>query len=209
MICIALYKGVSPISRLIRWQTRSVYSHAAFYDFRTGLIFEAWSKGGVQGWIDPAKHHTPGTEIDFFRLRQDLTPDEVRTLDLYLATQQGKPYDYLGVLRFLTRTAPRRPDSAWFCSELVYQALLIVGRTLFVRVDPYKIAPAHLAWSPELILTGFTTLPRPPITPATGLAPKPVSTHGKPVSTVLHNGSAVLHNHPAPTPTPTPAPLEP
>ena len=42
---IALYKGTSALSRIIRWRTWSDYTHAAWV-FQDGSVIEEW-KGGV------------------------------------------------------------------------------------------------------------------------------------------------------------------
>lgn len=168
MIGIALYRGVSGLSRLIRFQTRSCYSHAAFIDTATHEVFESTIRGkGVQGWIPAGKLHTAGTVVDVFVPVTPLSMDEEHRLRLWLAIQQGKGYDFLGILRFIDRRRHVDNDRRWFCSELVFSGFLDLGRALLVHIPAYAVAPAHLAWSPLLRRIGqFTTGEKTPLTPA-------------------------------------------
>lgn len=169
MIGIALYRGVSMVSRLIRFQTRSEYSHAAFIllgdDVRAGdgvagprsRVFEAWHVGGVDGWHAASKRHTPGTQVDVFRLDPELTPAEEQELLAWLDLQRGKRYDFRGVWRFVSR---KEPDytKRWFCSALVFGGLAHVGRRTLERIQANCVSPALLALSTHLAkVDQFTT----------------------------------------------------
>lgn len=140
---IALYRGVSPLSRAIRTFTRSDYSHAAWVTM-TGTVIEAWWPGGVREELDPFSAHTRGTEIDFFRL--SLTLDKERKVEAFLRENMGGKYDLGGVLRFLTRRRDQN-EQAWFCSELIFEACEAAGFRL-LNADAQLVAPGHLAWSP-------------------------------------------------------------
>src|SRR5580765_5957463 len=113
---IALYQGTSLISCLIRWQTRSQYSHAAFL-LDDGRVVEAWAApwpGNVREVL-PMRNaqratrselsalsvqHTPGTVVDIFRFLCPLTPQENRRLRQLVLNDVGRPYDYLSIVRF-------------------------------------------------------------------------------------------------------------
>lgn len=153
---IALYKGKSFISRLIRWFTWSEYSHAAWV-CRDGSVFEAWS-GGVRHAASLAEAHDAGTPVDLFVL--DLTDDQRRDAEAFLLAQVGMKYDWLGLCGFLTRRAMDEHD-AWFCSELVTAGLNAAGVYPLLRVPACKVPPCLLALSPllrlrESLVTGFT-----------------------------------------------------
>jgi len=173
MIGIALYRGTSKVSRIIRWQTRSCYSHAALIDTATRQVFEAWHKGGVLGWHDAGHIHTPGTVVDVYVPLQTLSADEETKILVWCSLQRGKGYDFRGVLRFLDRQRHVDNDLRWFCSELVFTAFLNLGRALLVHIPAYAVAPAHLAWSPLLTrIAQFTT----------GQTPQPEAEPAKPVT---------------------------
>lgn len=143
--CILLFRGRGLISRLIRWQTRSVYSHAAIMT-RAGTIIEAWHRGGVR-----EKNLSDYRDIDFFVV-PDMSPEQWDRAIAFARGQLGKRYDYLGVIRFVTR---RRHLSSrrMFCSELVFAALAAAGVGLLKRIPAPKVSPAMLALSPLLIRT--------------------------------------------------------
>lgn len=143
---IALYRGKSIVSKLIRWQTRSEYSHAAWL-CEDGSVYEAWNSGFERN-LNLGKAHLPGTVIDLFDI-DGLTPEKRRVIEAYFDGELGAPYDYWGVLKFLSRRdAPS--DDRWFCSEVVTSGLYRAGLHIFNPgfAPPWKVYPGELAFSP-------------------------------------------------------------
>ena len=145
---ILLFRGKGFISSLIRWQTRSrQYSHAAIL-FDDGALFEAWQGKGVRvtgiiSWVN----------VDAFACHA-ISPVQISQVRAFLMNQLGKPYDYVGVLRFVSRRKHSSDESKWFCSELVVAALRAADFLLFnVNVQPYQIAPEMICWSSHLVKT--------------------------------------------------------
>ena len=164
MIQIAAYQGVSFISRLIRWQTRSQYSHIAiqFTDdlwvrlggrehyIGAGNVIEAW-KGGVRQAVDISESHDPKTLVDLFEFAVPLTADEEQAMAAFLVRQLGKGYDYRAIIRFLTREPEDHwHRQKWFCSELAFEAALTCGRRLLERCAAWEIPPRDVPRSPLL-----------------------------------------------------------
>src|SRR5579871_6249457 len=201
---IALYQGKSPISLLIRWQTRSRYSHAAFL-LDDGSVIEAWqpcvreinpprlwreergihaastpSNQNASDFSDPpatttlkrpegrapsprpstldpcpspalSRQHTPGTTVDIFKFITPLTPDENRQLEYLARRDVGTPYDYRGIIRFLTRQRDAH-NRKLFCSEQVFARCQQIGRPLLDRTEAWRVPPDWLARSPHLEL---------------------------------------------------------
>ncbi len=162
---IALYHGKSLISRLIRWQTRSPYSHAAFL-LDNGGVIEAWAP--IVREINPlpprnslvehhpslpalSAQHTPGTRVDIFRFTTPLKRDENRMLEFLARRDVGTPYDYRGIFRFLTRE-PGGTKHRLFCSEMVFARCAQIGRPLLDRTEAWRVPPDWLARSPHLEL---------------------------------------------------------
>jgi uncharacterized protein YycO len=123
---IALYQGKSWISRAIRWQTRSQYSHAAFL-LDDGSVIEAWQP--CVRWVIPderaelsalSKQHTPGTVVDIFEFVCPLTAEENRKLEYFAKQDVNTPYDYRSIIRFLTRKRSALSKRRLFCSEQVF-----------------------------------------------------------------------------------------
>lgn len=143
---ILAYQGTSLISKAIRLQTRSKYSHIAVM-LSDGQVIEAWHKGGVQLSPSPSTLHAPGTKVDVFRI--DAEFDEA-TAERFLHEQKGKKYDFKSVARFMSRRKTRHNDK-YFCSELAEFALMF-GGLLLLNGNPSEHSPRDTALSPYLIL---------------------------------------------------------
>lgn len=147
---VLLYEGKSLVSRIIQFQTRSRFSHAAI-QMDSGLIVEAWHIGGVRPLPSVHEGHTPGTKVSVF----DVTvPFDTEAVDKFLADQIGKRYDFWSVARFLTRRDSAANDR-WFCSELVMAAFLAGGAHLLHRIPPSHTTPRDLWLSPYLRYHGL------------------------------------------------------
>lgn len=137
---IVLFRGRGIISALIRWQTRSDYSHAGIL-MPDGRIIEAWQGKGVR-----VKWLSDWCDVDLFGVH-GMTPEQWQAAIGYCKAQIGKKYDYRGVFRFLSRRKVPA-DDRWFCSELVAKALEVAGVKLFNYIDASEIAPGMIACSP-------------------------------------------------------------
>lgn len=168
---IAQYRGRSWMSKAIRFITRSHYSHSAFlfdenteaaaaklerngFDFgglgnlHAGAVFEAWDCG-VRSCPHIGYEHDLNTPVDVFRLVKPLTLSEEQTLLMSLVPEVGVPYGFRNVLRFISKR-PGNLDKTWFCSELVFEKLAGVGRTLLDRTQPWEVPPDWISRSPLL-----------------------------------------------------------
>lgn len=148
---VALYRGRSLISRLIQWQTRSPYSHAALL-LGSGEVIEAWHVGGVARNVCLLAAHKPDTRVDIFRV-DALSPADAAVSIAFAHDQIGKGYDFLSIARFLSRSQSHRKETGrWYCSELVFASLQQGCVKLLERVEPCDVSPGMLALSPRLIL---------------------------------------------------------
>lgn len=144
---IALFKGKSLISSLIKWQSRSAYSHAAIVD-DFGHVWESREGKGVQ-WMESVSA-SDACPVDLFYVAT--TPEQDAQILSFLKAQEGKPYDWTMVLRFISRRqASREQAGKWFCSELVFAAFQAAGVQLLQRVEPWAVSPGLLALSPMLM----------------------------------------------------------
>lgn len=139
---VLLFKGRGIISTLIRWQSRSQYSHAALL-MPDGRIIESWQGDGVRiktvtDWTDIEIYDVEGMTDFQWELALDFARDLV-----------GHGYDYKAVLRFVSRR-PASDNERWFCSELVFAALEWVGVSLLARTSAAAVSPGMLALSPLL-----------------------------------------------------------
>lgn len=147
------YRGVGFVSKAIRWQTRSIYSHVAIYC--RGSIYEAWHTGGDHFWSGsvrrirhPLEGHDRRTPVDIYVLRNTLGFD-IDKAEKYLKSQLGKGYDFKNVWRFLPRSAAA-DNSKLFCSEYGLESAAAGGKVL-LHINPAEAAPAHLSISPEIM----------------------------------------------------------
>lgn len=157
---ILLYKGISTISRTIKFVNWGDFSHAS-WKRRDDSVIEAWHVGGVRHTPHYCVDHTPGTVIEAFKIR-GLTDDQQDRIEEFLLGQVGKKYDYRGVLRFLSRRDPAdtvNPEdlNRWFCSVLVFCAVAHVRDPLLARVSPHRVHPTLLSYSPDLVHVGTLT----------------------------------------------------
>lgn len=161
-VLVALFRDASGVvGRVIRWQTRSRYSHAALVFRQDGQdgkkdqpeVIEAREFEGVRitdGIVGGA------AVVDLFRV--ELSAVQLFEVRSFAFGQIGKGYDYTMVARFISRRqASRRTSGKWFCSELVFAALQKAGVNLLERTEPWEVSPGMLARSPLLTLAG--TLP--------------------------------------------------
>lgn len=137
---IALYKGKSFISKLIKWQTRGKYSHAAII-FKDGKVIEAWQAGDSLVRFMPSVNegHTLGTEVDIFKVKTTSKQDKV--IYDFMRGQVGKKYDWGLILGFLTRGDTDNRDK-WICSELVFAAFKVAGIDLLAATNAYEVSPS-------------------------------------------------------------------
>lgn len=156
---IAIYKGHSLISRIIRFANWSPYSHAAIIDPVGNRVIEAW-QGRVQAARSLSELHTTTTEVDVFHV--ETTPEQSAAVLAFAYAQVGKRYDYRGILHFITRR-PEYPgdQDRWFCSELVMAAYRAAGIDLLSRVPAFQVYPGMLSYSPllKLVSTIWTVKP--------------------------------------------------
>ena len=141
---ILLFRGRGFVSKLIRWQTNGNYSHAAI-QLPTGRLIEAWHKPSK---VRLRRRLSDLSNVEAFDV-EGMTVEQWQASVEWLQAQIGKNYDFGGVLRFLTRW--RKPqDDAWFCSELVFQAVKEGGVDLLDRVQASQVSPTVLSFSPLL-----------------------------------------------------------
>jgi uncharacterized protein YycO len=137
--------GRGLIDRLICWQTRSPYCHAALLYPDGQTVIEAVAfKGVQQRQIDPSEKleafDVIGMNSGEWQLAFDFAERELAA---------GCGYDYRSIFRFITRTKAGSKNR-WFCSELVFASVRHGGVYLLERTHDWATAPGHLAWSPLL-----------------------------------------------------------
>ena len=142
---ILAYSGTSWPSLLIRFQSRSRFSHVAV-ELDDKTVIEAWAFIGVRHVSDKSEAHKAGTVIEAYDITGEYDQDAVES---FLHSQLGKKYDYRSLIRFITRRHTRA-DNKWICSELVLEAFRRGGLELQKRIPASHATPRDIIMSPHL-----------------------------------------------------------
>jgi uncharacterized protein YycO len=152
---IQLHKGRSFFSRLIKWQTRSPYSHASVWfvdhaDPHGGVVIESMEGKGVRAvpadWYGALRAEG---HIALYTV-PSLTDGQIALIRSFMEGQIGLKYDWHAVFKFVTRRAHAHDDK-WFCSELVFDAFKEAGVVLLNNTEAWAVWPGQLAHSPLVV----------------------------------------------------------
>lgn len=141
------YRGLSFISKIIKWRTRGIYSHVAIEIDNN--VYEAWEKYGVVKASSTLENHTHKTPIDTIEIN---TKEIVaQNFKLFLEAQINKKYDWRAIISFIG-SKNIQDKNRWFCSELANMFFvfeqkqqikthseLISPQRFFERLKFYKI----------------------------------------------------------------------
>jgi uncharacterized protein YycO len=144
---IGVYDGLSMVSRVIQWRTWSDVSHVSLITHH-GLTLESVPFRGVVKHEGLDAYHRPGTKVDIYRVEH--APALTARIVGFALMQEGKAYDWRGILGFLSRRAGAQNQDRWFCSEYVFEAFRQAGVDLLARVESYQVAPCDILRSPLL-----------------------------------------------------------
>lgn len=139
---LLLFTGGDPIAAIVKWQSRSHYSHAALLIPGTNTVIESYPFYGVRKRKLTAKDWE---RIHAYEI-EGMDAAQWQGAIQFCEAQLGMPYDWRSVLKFLTRT-PARENGKWFCSELCFKAVENVYRRLLQMTAEYA-NPGHLGASP-------------------------------------------------------------
>jgi uncharacterized protein YycO len=145
-IYVSLHKAHGFFDKLIKWQTRSEYSHAAIL-LSENEIVEARGLHGVRQLSE--FHFKKNEEIDIYSV--EVTDEQAAKITSFVNAQLGKAYDWTMVIRFVTRKqATLGSINRWFCSEIIYAAFEQAGVDLLQQTEPWEVSPGLLSRSPLL-----------------------------------------------------------
>ena len=144
---IALFKPSSILDRIICFFSRGKYSHAAII-LDDGSVIEAKPFHGVRKVKSIYDVLDSKESVEVFAV--DITTEQTEMVERFLHEQVGKKYDYWMVFGFVIYTdeESRKSRNKWFCSELLFMAFLKAGVELLCRIDPWKVSPTMLSYSP-------------------------------------------------------------
>jgi len=140
-ISIAFYKKEttfkeSKFDSLIRWWTRSPFSHTEI------IIDGVWyTSSPIDGGVRIKRLKSNPKNWTFLTL--DLTDDQIVDIKSFFINELGKKYDVLGILFSQVIYLGVNDKSKWFCSEICLAALQESG-FLSDEYDPALFAPSDL-----------------------------------------------------------------
>ncbi len=154
-IYVRLVKGVGFYDRIIKWYTRSNYTHAEFAWPLTSSKPEQWlgaqPKGGVA--IRPADY-LGAVEYQVYSI--DVTNAQARKIAGFLKAQIGMAYDWPAIVNMGKFDHDVISPNKWFCSELVFGACAANGAAILRAPlsQRDRITPRDLGLSMELVPAG-------------------------------------------------------
>ena len=134
-IIIGFYTGNYPIDKVIAWWTYGPIVHTSIT--LDNITYEA--KGNLNKVIKRTHKNKYNPKI---HKKLQVTEKEFNTIKTFLEKCLNDKYDYYGILGFVLPTKDR--TNMWFCSELVSNALKIIGRKEFMKLEPSTISPNQL-----------------------------------------------------------------
>ena len=161
---VLLFKGNSWLSKIIKWKTKSAYSHAglvAWWGDRL-MVLEAVGSGVLATPISYNLQKYSGG-IDYYRCTIELS-DPLRQNMLSFAQQQlGKEYSFRRLVGFFFKLILNKPlercesakvPSTFFCSEYVAEVYEHAGCDLVLERSSQYTSPDKLAGSDKLEFVG-------------------------------------------------------
>lgn len=136
-----VFKGISLVSKTIKFYTRSDYSHVAFIMPNNKTLIEAWTHGSkIKQWWDystPA-NHTNGTPYEIWGLVVS-EDDWIAITNTFMDWADEKlPYNWFGIIGFVLKNE-KDSDRGKFCSEgCIYP---FVQRYNWDKIDPSEVSP--------------------------------------------------------------------
>ena len=133
---IGLSRGSGPISRLIKRETRSEYSHGYLLtSARIVVESVAWHGCRVRRW-EPNEM----VDTDYFGVA-DRSLDQWQAVEDYMrdAVTRGVRYDYRAIIRWMIKL-PMGENNKAFCTELLEAGAVAAGDPLF-RCEPQYVSP--------------------------------------------------------------------
>jgi hypothetical protein len=167
---IVMFKGTGLVSRIIKWRTKSVYSHAgvvAWWNERL-IVLEAVGKGVVARPISYALHHYKGG-FDYYRLKAEypVTANKRKQMVVFAQRQLGKEYATWEVVKFffrllfnlkMTKRDSPKPPGKFFCSQYVSAIYREGGLDLEMKFGDKFTTPCQISESKLLEYVGTVRL---------------------------------------------------
>ena len=127
-------------SKLIAWWTNGKYDHTELIivENNVAMMYSAISYENI---VRSKKHYINKDIYDYVNIK--CSSNDLTIIKQFLNGIIGKKYDWLGILGFIIPFKDR--ENKWFCSEVVSNALKIIGKPYMFNREPSTISPNKLA----------------------------------------------------------------
>lgn len=132
------HHGTGWISKAIRIQTRSRGESHISIVRNDGRLVESWQPKGMQ---DGRLLADLAERVDIYLLPCAPQHRDAAHRFLREAVVRGQGYDWIGVLRFVSRRLVPPAEERWFCSEVAHAASREAKRSLFARTEDWEVSP--------------------------------------------------------------------
>ncbi len=138
MLKFVAFKGVSKLSNIIKFFTRSEYSHIAVL-LQDNTLIEAWGKIPDVKWMYSSfKAHTVGTPFDVYGIELARKEEELAIRFYKFLAETNVRYNWLGVVGFVLPFFTS--SGGYFCSEGCWEGLRFASRE-FWHTEGWKVSP--------------------------------------------------------------------
>lgn len=169
---VLMYKGRSFSSRIIRYVTKSAYSHAglAVWWNERLMVMEAIGKGVIVTPLSANVAHYRGN-VEWFSCVEEIPEEEREQMVTFAQQELGKEYATLGAVmmgifllfkRGVEKKDKLRRESKLFCSHYVAATYNAIGKDLKKGLSDRFMSPADVANSPLLKRRGILRKKSPP-----------------------------------------------
>jgi len=136
---ILLLKGKSLFSKIVKWWTKSEYSHSAMFA-TPHLVIES-DFGGVQFNLTEKYKNM---DYDVYR-HKDITRNQQEKVFYWSFSKTDKGYDHMGLLGIVLGTTSLDNKSRYWCSEFNMDAYIHAGVKIDCDKDTHRVTPQDIA----------------------------------------------------------------
>ncbi len=155
VVYLRLVKGTGFYDKLIRWYTRSDFTHAEFAWPLDKANPPQWLGAQPKGGVAIRSADYLGA-VDSCVYGVSVTNSQFRNIGRYLQQQLGMAYDWKAIVNMGKFDHDVLSPDKWFCSELVFAAFAANGRDVLQAPlsQRDRITPRDLGLSMELVPAG-------------------------------------------------------
>jgi uncharacterized protein YycO len=151
MIKLRFVQGGQIDSKVIRWDTRCLWSHVECM-WTDKTTFGAMLKGGVCERLLSNRNYKDVTATEVWEIQ--CSAGQENAFHDWMRRQNGKPYDWRAILSFGLGSRDWRAEDSWFCSELVSRALEVAELLKLPKDIPVNRITPRDVW---VLIAGMTT----------------------------------------------------